>query len=302
MKKYNLLIAGISFLIFISSCQQNTSTDKKQSYTSGEAQILVDETFSPIIDDQLFIFHSVYPDVQITPIYKPENELLKLFLTDSVRIAVMSRTLTGEEAKYFERKNITIRVNRFAVDGIALITQINNPDSLAQVKDLIEVMQGKPGKIKSLVFDNPNSSTVRYLKDLAKVKELPSNGIYALKSNPEVIKYVASHPGTIGVIGINWIAQPEVNLEADIAKLKVMGVKNLPGQPGSDKYYKPVQNDLALGFYPLMRNLYLINCEGGAGPGTGFVTFVAGERGQRMILKSGLLPDSIPPREIIIRK
>jgi phosphate transport system substrate-binding protein len=57
-----------------------------------------------------------------------------------------------------------------------------------------------------------------------------------------------------------------------------------------------------LGNYPLMRNLYLINCEGGPGPGTGFTSFVAGERGQRIVLKSGLLPDSIPPREVIIRK
>jgi phosphate transport system substrate-binding protein len=51
-----------------------------------------------------------------------------------------------------------------------------------------------------------------------------------------------------------------------------------------------------------MRNLYLVNCEGGPGPGTGFTSFVAGERGQRIVLKSGLLPDSIPSREVIIRK
>ncbi|MFM6975825.1 MAG: PstS family phosphate ABC transporter substrate-binding protein [Sphingobacteriaceae bacterium] len=288
-------------LLLVASCQQH-ATDKPQSYTSGEATVVVDESFAPVIDDQLFVFHSAYPEVQITPIYKPENELLKLFLTDSVRIAVMSRTLSADEEQFFKHKNITIRVNRFAVDGIALITQNSNRDSLVKVQDIIQVMKGQSSKIASLVFDNPNSSTVRYLKELAGVSQLPAKGIYALKSNPDVIRYVASHSGSIGVVGINWIEQPDVDLEQDVAKLKVLAVKNLPGKLGSDQYYKPTQNDLALGFYPLMRNLYLINCEGGAGPGTGFVTFVAGERGQRMILKSGLLPDSIPSREIIIRK
>ena len=52
--------------------------------------------------------------------------------------------------------------------------------------------------------------------------------------------------------------------------------------------------------YPLTRSLYVINCEGGTGLGTGFASFIAGERGQRIVLKSGLLPDSIPSREINI--
>lgn len=298
-RKYFFLL-GISFFFF--ACQQNQFNSQEQSYTKGKVRLVVDESFTPIIDDQIFVFNSTYPEVEITPIYKPENALLGVLLNDSASVAIMARTLTPDEAQFYERKKIKIRVNRFAVDGIALITQKNNADSLVNVQDLINLMQGKPGKIKNLVFDNPNSSTVRYFKELAQVKNLPKSGIYALKSNPDVIKYVAANPGTVGVIGINWIQQPDASLEPAIAKLKVMGVKNLPGKTGDDNYYKPNQNDLALGFYPLIRNLYLINCEGGPGPGTGFVTFVAGERGQRIILKSGLLPDSIPPREVIISK
>jgi phosphate transport system substrate-binding protein len=296
-----LVITSLSVLGILSACQQQSSTGK-QSYTKGKVNLVADESLAPIVEDQLFVFGSVYPEVEITPLYKPENALLKDLLNGTAKVAVMTRTLTPAESKYFEPKQIRIRVNRIAIDGIALITQTSNPDSLVSVQDVISVLQSKPSKIQSLVFDNPNSSTVRYFKELAQVKELPSKGIYALKSNPEVIKYVASHPGSIGVVGINWLMQADLALEKDIARLRVMGVKNLPGKPGADQYTKPDQNDLALGLYPFMRNLYLINCEGGPGPGTGFVTFVAGERGQRIVLKSGLLPDSIPPREISIRK
>lgn len=285
------------FAIVLCSACQSASSDGEQTYTKGSTQIIVDESLAPIIEDQLYIFQNAYPNVAISALYKPENELLNYLLTDSIRIAVMARTLSPDEEKFYKQKQIKIRVNRFAIDGIALITQQSNPDSVLSVDDLIAVLQGKPGKVKNLVFDNPNSSTVRYLKDLAKVKTLPNSGIYALKSNPEVIKYVATHPQSIGVVGINWLAQADADLESLIEKIKVLAVS----KSGEKNHYKPTQSELALGNYPLMRNLYLINCEGGPGPGTGFVTFVAGERGQRIVLKSGLLPDSIPPREVIIR-
>jgi phosphate transport system substrate-binding protein len=261
---------------------------------------VVDETFAPIIEDQAYVFESTYTEGKLNMIYKPENEVLKLFLTDSSRVAILSRELTSVEAKFYQNKNILLRVNRFAIDGLALITNRTNPDTLITVAEIIAVMRGKPSRISNLVFDNPNSSTVRYLKELAGVKELPQNGVYALSSNPEVINYVIDNPGSIGVIGINWIVQPEKEMEEVVKGVKILGVKNLPGKPGSDNYYKPNQNDLAEEVYPLTRNLYIINGEGRPGLGTGFATFIAGERGQRIVLKSGLLPDSLPSRQIII--
>ncbi|MBM3401725.1 MAG: phosphate ABC transporter substrate-binding protein, partial [Bacteroidetes bacterium] len=168
------------------------------------------------------------------------------------------------------------------------------------VQDIIQVLKGSGSAIKSLVFDNANSSTVRYFKELAGVEELPEMGVYALKSNAEVIRYVHDNPGTIGVVGVNWMVQPPTDLEGIVEGLKILGVKNLEAKGGSDAFYKPTQNDIALGLYPLTRSLYIINCEGGAGLGTGFSSFIAGERGQRVVLKSGLLPDSIPSREINI--
>ncbi|MFM6953932.1 MAG: PstS family phosphate ABC transporter substrate-binding protein [Sphingobacteriaceae bacterium] len=293
------LAVGLLSLLLWGSCQNKNTV---QDYTHGQASLVVDESLAPIIEDQLFVFQSAYPEVRVNTLYKPENELLKFFLTDSIRIAVMARTLTPQEAKFYEQKQIRIRVNRFAIDGIALITQKNNPDSLVSVSDVVALMQGKPSAIKNLVFDNPNSSTVRYLKELAKVNSLPSKGVYALKTNPEVIAYVATHPSSIGVVGVNWLVQPDANMTASIDQIKAMGVCKGERKKDATSYFKPTQSDLALGNYPLMRNLYLINCEGGPGPGTGFVSFVAGERGQRIVLKSGLLPDSIPPREVIIRK
>jgi phosphate transport system substrate-binding protein len=296
---FKTLFLFLSILLSIAACQNNI---KQQTYTAGKTKILVDESFSPIVEDEAYVFENTYPDAKLELINKPENEILKLFLNDSIRIAILSRPLTPAESEFYKNKKITIRVNRFAIDGIALITDKSSLDSVTSVAEIIKVLQGKPDQIKSLVFDNPNSSTVRYFKDLAGVKNLPAKGIYALKSNPDVIKYVHEHAGSIGVVGINWIEQPDRDLEKIVDELKVVGVKNLPGKPGSDAFYKPDQSTLALGLYPLTRSLYIINCQGGLGLGTGFASFLAGEQGQRVVLKSGLLPDSIPSREVIIRK
>ncbi len=234
-------------------------------------------------------------------IYKPENELLNYFMNDSVGVVVMSRSLNPNEKKVFENKKVVIRVNRFAIDAIALIVNQSAADSVVEVSDIINVMQGRKSKIKSLVFDNANSSTVRYLKELSDIKDLPASGIYALKSNPEVIRFVHDNPGTIGVVGVNWMEQPEKDMQAYVDKLRMIAVKNLPGKPGSDQYYMPDQDHIAAGLYALTRDLYIINCSGGPGVGAGFASFLAGEKGQRIVLKSGLVPDKIPSREILIR-
>lgn len=292
---YSLLLPAIMLAL---SCQNKKSVE--QSYTSGYEQILVDESLAPIIEDQAYVFESTYANAKIDLVLKSENELLNLFLSDSIQVAIFSRLLDEEELNHFKNRKITVRVNRFAIDGIALIAHKSAKDSTTNVADIIKILKGEKSPLKSLVFDNANSSTVRYFKDLAGVKELPVEGVYALKSNSEVLKYVHQNPGTIGVVGVNWMVQPPSELEGIVNDLKILGVKNINGQPGSDEYYKPTQNDIALGLYPLTRSLYIVNCEGGAGLGTGFASFIAGDRGQRIVLKSGLLPDSIPSREINI--
>ncbi|MEJ6981654.1 substrate-binding domain-containing protein [Pedobacter sp. P351] len=293
--KCSFVYVVLCCLVFLSCSESKT----KQSATVGTTKILVDDSFAPIIEDQYIVFDSSYPRAKIDLVYKPEIQLLNLLLTDSIDVAIMSRKLLAHEARFYESRDVIIRTNHIATDAIALITRQPASDSTITIDEIKAIMRGKSSK--SLVFDNPSSSTVRYLKELAEIKNLPARGVYALSSNAEVIKYVHNNPGTIGVIGYNWIKQPTKELEPIVEKLKIMSVKNSPGLAGSDQFYEPTQNNIALGLYPLCRELYIINCQGGSGVGTGFAAFLASERGQRIMLKAGLLPDSIPTREVIIR-
>ncbi|MFC6103880.1 PstS family phosphate ABC transporter substrate-binding protein [Olivibacter domesticus] len=284
------------------SCNNTPSKDSVGILT-GRANIFVDETIAPLIEDQISVFESSYTNAALTMVAKSENEVVNALLKDSAQLAVMTRELTEKEVNFFKAKTIYPRTVRFATDAIAVITHKNNSDSTILVDDIIKIMQGKSVEgVKSLVFDNANSSTVAYFRKLAKVDKLPERGVYALKSNADILKYVNENPQSVGVVGISWIAGPPMNLLGYVKNIKTLGVKNQQGKPGDDGFYKPTQSNLALNLYPFTRALYSINVQGKEAIGIGFSAFLYGERGQRLILKSGLLPDSIPPREIIIRK
>jgi phosphate transport system substrate-binding protein len=125
--------------------------------------------------------------------------------------------------------------------------------------------------------------------------------VYSLKTNEEVIKYVHDTPGAVGIVGVNWLSQPTPSLAGIVSDITVLAVDNVKTDKGEKKYYKPSQSNIATGSYPLIRKLYVLNYSGKDGLGMGFATYIGAFEGQRIILKSGLLPVEIPTREIEVR-
>lgn len=300
MKNY----AKISYFVFLAvvvfflACNQSKSSKNNETILKGSASIYVDETLTPIIEDQVDVFESKY-EAKIKLISKSESETVNALFKEKSAIAILARNLTNEELKVFDQRKILPKVTLFAKDAIAFISNKNNKDTIIALKDVIGFMQGKSvPHIKGLVFDNPNSSTVRYMNTLAGLNGIPEKGVFSFKTNDEVIKYVSENDGMIGVVGVNWLSQPMPAMQKyvdNVNTLSVIGNKsNIP--------YLPSQNNIAEGKYPLARDLYIINCQGYSGLGMGFASFVAGDIGQRIILKSGLLPVRIPGRNIQIRK
>jgi phosphate transport system substrate-binding protein len=288
----------LSSFLFITCNQKVKNNSNQESVLEGEVTIYVDETVKPIVEDQIAVFESDY-EAKIKMIPQSEIEALNSLFKEKSSVAILSRDLTKEEKEIFLKKEIVPRITKIATDGVAFITNKSNNDTLIALENVIKFLQGKlDSGIKGLVFDNPNSSTVRYLNALAGIKSIPENGVFTLKTNEEVIKYVAQNPGMIGVVGLNWLSQPSPVMMPFMDKINTASVKGLK----CAGYFAPTQNNLGEGKYPLARDLYIVNCQGFSGVGIGFSTFVAGDVGQRIILKSGLLPAKIPGREINIIK
>lgn len=297
MRKYFNILIYIGLVFLVITCKQNEKNKQQDTMLEGTATILVDETLRPVIEDQVQVFESNY-DAKITIEAKSEAEVIQALAADNTKIAILSRKLNQDEITYFQKKKLTPRITPFAKDAIALITNKNTKDTLITLKQVTDLLKGVPQTgFKGLVFDNPNSSTAAYLCRLAGIKSLPESNVFSFKTNDEVIQYVAQNNGMIGVVGINYIFEPSVESRDNIDKINILSVLNQE----DNKYYSPSQNDMAAGKYPLARDLFVVNCQGYSGLGMGFASFVSSEIGQRIILKSGLVPVQFPSRKIRIR-
>jgi phosphate transport system substrate-binding protein len=298
MNKVTKTLVGFSILtlIFVFSCQKKNNK-VEDTILEGKATVYVDETILPIVEDEEAVFETEYK-AKLHLVSKSENEIINDLFNDTARIVVLTRTLSAKELKAYQSKKITPRITPFATDAVAFIRNKTTNDTLIAIQDVIDFVHGKAvPNIKGLVFDNANSSTARYISEISGVSVNNQKNVFSFKTNEEVLKYVAKNNGIVGIIGINWIFQPPLDLQETVDNVNVLGVKGI----NETNYFFPTQDNLAQGKYPLARRLFIVNCQGYSGLGMGFGSFLTGERGQRIILKSGLVPEQIPTRKIKIR-
>ncbi|PJJ10738.1 phosphate ABC transporter substrate-binding protein (PhoT family) [Flavobacterium sp. 1] len=297
MSRFSFYLIFGSFIFFFFNCKKDENNVlNDETILKGKATIYVDETVTPIVEDEVMVFEGSY-DAKFTLISESESEVLNSLFNKKASIVVLARNLSKKELNLFEQRKIVPKITKFAIDGIAFVSNKSSNDTLIALKDVIGFMKGeRSSKIKGIVFDNPNSSTVSYMNNLAGLNNLPENDIYTFKTNNEVLKFVSENNGMIGVVGVNWLSQPVASMESVIKNINVLSVKGLD----REGYYAPSQNNFAEGTYPLLRDLYIVNCQGYSGLGMGLSSFVAGDIGQRIILKSGLLPYTMPTRKLNI--
>ncbi|HEX9250813.1 MAG TPA: substrate-binding domain-containing protein [Ignavibacteriaceae bacterium] len=292
----NSLIVLFFFLqltVFFACNKQDSPDDTP---TTGKLTICADETYKPLIDSEIATFESIYKYSDISVKYKAETEAFNDLMNDSVRLIIVSRNLNKEELKQFEKWEIVPKINKVAYDAIALIGTKDIKDSIYTISKINSLINSdvKDRKLKNtkVVFDNNNSSTIRFIKEKTGVKNFSSN-CYALSSSKAVLDYIAKEKNCIGIIGVNWISDHDDSTY--ISFLKSVKVLEVAIDEKSESY-KPYQAYIAQKTYPLYREMYIISKEAYTGLGTGFTAFVASERGQRIVLKFGLVPATMPIR------
>jgi phosphate transport system substrate-binding protein len=309
-----IIIAGC-FLVAVVffSCNGGNATDQMgETPTTGNIRISIDESFKLLFDTQLYTFHTFYTNAHITPSYKPEVEVVNDFLNDSVRTIVSTYKISQEEIDNLLVKRIVVRTEKIAYDALALIINPDNTDSLLFSSDIKKIFKGqitswneinvrnKSGNI-NVVFDNIKSANVRYFKEKFNLSDtLPSNFMSA-RSNEEVINYVKSHRGAIGILSSNWISDKRDTVsEKFLSEIRVVAITP-EFDPEGNRYFKPYQAYIADKSYPYTREVYMHCRETFTGLGMGFIKFVSGEKGQRIILKSKLVPAVMPVRIVGFR-
>lgn len=300
---FNTFVGLTLILGLFASCKDKPKNGRTDTYSSGTIKFVSDESFSPIIDEQREIFEFVYPKAKLVPIYTNELDGVNILMKEQVYLAITSRNFTDKEVANLEARRFQPIAIPLAFDGLALIVNNSNPDTIISVNDIKQILSGKVAKWKALypnskldsievAFDNKQSSTVHYCVDsLLGGKPINSPNIYAVDKSAEVIDFVEKHPNAIGIIGSNWLNDKRDTTNVTFKRnIRVMGVSRI--HPATvESSWKPYQYYLWNGNYPLVRTIYALLNDPRHGLPWGFANFMSADsRGQRIFFKAGLLP------------
>lgn len=289
MKDWYVLFVG---LMLLAGCSNKKAASGKEMETisSGQIHISVDESFKPVIDEQIKVFEAAYPDAKILAEFKTEADCLRDLQKDSTRMIIISRGLSeAEEDFYIKKLEYKPSYVKVATDAIAVVINSANPDSVFTMAELKDMLSGKSEKNYNVVVDGKGlTSTIRFLVDSVLKGQSLGKNVTAAKNSEEVINYIAATSNAIGFVGVSWVTlSQEKNKElAKKVKMALVECKNCD----KDVYAKPSQQTILFKQYPLVRGLYYVLKENYAGVGSGFTNFLSLERGQLIFSRASLVP------------
>lgn len=256
--------------------------------TIGEMDIIADESIRYIVEQEENIFERTYKHARLNISYLPEFEMFRKFMEDSIKVIMTTRSLTKEELDYFDQKQSHPIQTTIATGALAFITNKNVRDTAYTYEAIISMMKDSTAG-KLFVIEDPKSGITGEIMRLTDTTALPPH-IYALDSKMEVIDYVHTHDNAIGIIDWSEISDSDHQPAKEILNsVNLLGFSR-PLDSLQHGFLKPYQYNLQDRKYPFTRDLYIISRTGRTDVSSGFASFIAGEIGQRIILKSGLLP------------
>jgi phosphate transport system substrate-binding protein len=290
LKKWLPLFLLVCLFQQITGCRSGPHIPM-ETPTSGTIHISVDESFKPVIDSQLKVFESSFPEAKILVEYKSEAACLRDLSNDSTRLVIVTRGLSLAEEKFFQDSAKTPAISGIlAYDAVALVVNNKVKDTLMSMDDVRLLLSGKDSKKREAVMDGVSAtSTVRFCLDSVLKGEPLGKNVVAAKSSPEVISYIENHPDAVGFIGVSWIGDTEDSTDlAFLSKVKVIAIRC---DPCTEKPYTwPNQYNIYYRRYPMVRGLYYILKENYSGVGNNFINFLVNERGQLIFKRAYLMP------------
>lgn len=313
VKLFAVLFAGMAVC---QSCQRTPTTTP----TSGTMTMCCDNSFQNIMEQEIDVYEYRYPKAHILCRNVSQQEALDSLLQGNTRTIVIGRELTAGEKRILKSKNLTPHWRKIAVDAVALIVNEKNPVDAISMEEISLILSGQLNRWEDVqpealnrkidvVFDSPGSGLATYMADsLLHGKNFGPN-VISVGSVEKVIQTVKDHPGAIGIVGVSWLTKDlhandrtteEIVKEltdttivdgfAINERMENAGVKTLGIMRGTTIARRPYQQNIYDGSYPLTRPIYMITVANPGGLPYGFYSFVNGVDGQRLIMRTGILP------------
>lgn len=251
--------------------------------------VACDSSQHAIVNELIEVYEALNPIRKVNPIYTREKKLYDYIRSNKVDVILRSYLLTASEKKDIETRKLNAKIHPFWTDGLAVIAADEFSKNEITEEQLRAVLTNRSTSFHVLI-DNSNTASYELIFDRYAVDQQQINA-YAGGSEDSVISAVKRRSDYIGLIGSSYFIREENTLPKGI---KLVGL--IPAGKQQAEY--PFQDQLYNEVYPLSRQIYGINVGAKQSSGSAFASFVLSDRGQRIILKAGLLPAKIPPRTI----
>jgi phosphate transport system substrate-binding protein len=299
-------------LMVLTSCGGSGNQKPIDTPTAGTVRVGIDDSYFLMMEAEKFTFESFYKYARVEPQYKSEADVINDFMNDSVPLIVVNRLLSDNQLQYLKERQFIPKVTKVAIDAVVLIVNNENPDTSFFYHTIKDIFSGKITQWKQInpasklgivkvVFDNFKSSNPRYFREKFNLDSL-SPICFAAQNNEEVLKYVESNTNAIGIIGVNWISDKADSVSNRfLQRVRVAGIAIEGDNDRNTTFFKPYAAYIADGSYPFTRDVYCINRQTYTGMAYGFSSFIAGEKGQLIVLRSGMVPAAMPVRIVEIK-
>jgi phosphate transport system substrate-binding protein len=248
--------------------------DTRDTPETGSINISVDESFKPVIEEQIRVHKASFPKANIQVSYKSEAACFRDLQNDSTRMIIVAKGLTEKEAESYKSVlSYKPQYGILAYDAVAVIVNNEAKDSIFTIEKLKDILGGK-NNIIAVMDGKSATSTVRFLQDSVLKGAVFGANVAAVNNSSEVIDLVSKRADVIGFVGLSWIGDSYDPIQrAYLKKIRLARVECK-----------------ACLEYPLARPLYYILKENAAGLGTGFMNFMSLERGQLIFRRAFLAP------------
>ncbi len=308
----SLIFRLVLIVILLSvGCRQRSDQDTP---TSGHLVVYCDESISPPFEDAGRAFEAAYRKSKIRFILSPAGTTMARLLNGEARFAITAGEMDSNQTVFAMQQVVDVIPQKVALDGLAILVHRSNPLTELDMGRLSEVLSGRVTAWRSLsdsihfprgvdnielVCDGPQSSNRRFLESHV-LGGLPISGTASVLSGDStesvaahIMEYVATHPSSMGYVSTAWLGeQAEYVLRAD--RIKILRLSGVDFHRAVD----PIPGYVYRGDYPLRRMLYVINGSRTQGLGAGFMAFLTGNEGQRILLNSNLVP-AINPVKLV---
>ncbi|MBR1838086.1 MAG: substrate-binding domain-containing protein [Bacteroidaceae bacterium] len=303
MKKFfTNALCLVATLLGFTGC--GSSTQSSNWLSEYEVKVAIDETFAPVMSEEASTYGLINVEATMLPYYVSEDSAMHLLVNDSLFLAIVTRPLNEKEENYIKGTGRSALQAKIATDAFALVVRAGSADTLFTLDDLRGIVTGKITRWEQLshshstselklVFDNSGSSTVRFMRDsLCEGKPLAGN-VFAQGSSEAVIEAVKNKKGIIGVVGVDWLRAKGDSTLKDFNSLDVTVARVSRYADERSNYCRPWQLYIARNDYPLTRSVYAI-CTDPRSKSLlkNFYFFLKGDRGQRIICNSQMVPNT----------